>query len=150
MVPQRGRRFFIVCLLLSSFIIGAWQICYLFDILVHKPTMKIRSNCIIDKILFLFWFLSGTILKNHIIIPSSFDSSILFLVILQKGISTQNIFSSNPFFFFLLLYFFNFTFFFTFCFDLIKFIKKISSFIFFVGGIIVIVVYHIVSINIPP
>ena len=79
--------------------------------------------------------LSCTIFENNIIIPSSFDTGILFLVILQKWIATeifknkkikfeknkklpQNIFSSNPFLFFLFLYFFNFSFFFSFCFYL--------------------------------
>ena len=71
----------------------------LFDILVHEPTMEIGTDCIVDKVLFLFWFLkkfffyfscviiiqtclSCTIFENNIIIPSSFDASVLFLVIL--------------------------------------------------------------------
>ena len=78
----------------------------LFDILVHESSMEIGTNRIIDKILFLFRFLkkhfyngplnpdvppdlSCTIFENNIIIPSSFNTGILFLVILQKWIATE-------------------------------------------------------------
>ena len=76
----------------------------LLDVLVHETTVEIGANGIVDKVLLLLWFLikkvtkkstihrsnlASTVLEHDIIVPTSFDSSCLFLILIQQGISAK-------------------------------------------------------------
>lgn len=54
----------------------------LFDILVHESAVEIGANGIIDEVLLFLGLLSGTIFKDDVIIPTSFDTRIFLLLIL--------------------------------------------------------------------
>merc|ERR1712176_351942 len=99
-----------------------WQRKGSLDVLVHEPAMKIWANRIVDKVLFLFRFLTSAVLENYVIIPTTLDSS-LFLgcISLKKRIALENVIGSDPLFFLNSFFFFLFSFFFSFSFDLVKF-----------------------------